>query len=128
MAKKIIFVDDSKTVLMSAEIAIQSLVDSGDVELLTYSNPLDLLSYVDSGFTYDLVITDINMPEMNGLDMAKKLKLNPAVKAKPILALTTESGAEKKSAAKEIGLSGWITKPFTNEKLLAAVKRVLRLR
>ena len=60
--------------------------------------------------------------------MAKELKSIPELRLKPILALTTENSPEKKKLAKEIGLAGWITKPFTPEKLLMGVKRVLKIR
>jgi len=127
--KRVVFVDDSKTVLMTAEMSMKPLIEKGEVELLTYENPVQLLEDVESGkLKYDLVITDINMPQMNGLDMAKKLKQTESVKLKPILALTTENATEKKQLAREIGLTGWITKPFTPDKLLMAVKRVLRIR
>lgn len=128
MAKKVVFVDDSKTVLLTAELALKQLIDQEVVEFYSYENPLDLISAVENGFVYDLLITDINMPQMNGLEMAKKLKSIDSVKLKPILALTTETSSEKKSLAKEIGLAGWITKPFTPQKLLMGVKRVLRIR
>lgn len=129
MAKKVVFVDDSKTVLLTAQVAIKPLVDSGEVEFIGYENPLEVVENVENGnLVYDLLITDINMPQMNGLDMARKLKSLPQTKLKPILALTTENAAEKKAQAKEIGLTGWITKPFTPDKLLMAVKRVLKIR
>jgi two-component system chemotaxis response regulator CheY len=128
MAKILVFVDDSKTVLMTAEMAVAPLIDSGDIELRTFDNPLDVLDEVANGFIYDLLITDVNMPQMNGLDMAKELKANPTLKLKPILALTTESSGDLKAQAKEIGLTGWITKPFSNDKLIMGIKRVLRLR
>lgn len=127
MKKKLVFVDDSGVVLMSAQIATQSLIDSEKVELLTFSNPLELIQEVEDGLVYDLLITDINMPEMNGLDMAQKLKSLPSVKAKPIIALTTEGSNDMKQKGKEIGLIGWITKPFTNDKLLSGIRRVLRV-
>jgi two-component system chemotaxis response regulator CheY len=127
--KRVVFVDDSKTVLMTAEMSMKPLIEKGEVELLTYENPVQLLEDVESGkLKYDLLITDINMPQMNGLEMAKKLKQTESVKLKPILALTTENATEKKQLAREIGLTGWITKPFTPDKLLMAVKRVLRIR
>ena len=128
MSKIVVFVDDSKTVLLTAQMAVKPLVEKGDIEFKSYENPLDLLADVKNGFSYDLVITDVNMPQMNGLDMAKELKGNPALKGKPILALTTENAPEKKARAKEIGLAGWITKPFSPQKLLMGIKRVLRLR
>ena len=127
--KRVVFVDDSKTVLMTAEMSMKPLIEKGEVELLTYENPVQLLEDVESGkLKYDLLISDINMPQMNGLEMAKKLKQTESVKLKPILALTTENATEKKQLAREIGLTGWITKPFTPDKLLMAVKRVLRIR
>jgi two-component system chemotaxis response regulator CheY len=128
MAKTLVFVDDSKTVLMTAEAAVAPLVEKGDIELRTFDNPLDVLEEVNNGFVYDLLITDVNMPQMNGLDMAKELKQHPKLKLKPILALTTENAPDLKQKAKEIGLTGWITKPFSNEKLIMGIKRVLRLR
>ncbi len=126
--KKIIFVDDSKTVLMTAEMSVKELVDSNQVELRIYENPLDVLEVVENGFVYDLLITDINMPQMSGLDMAKKLKTMESVKLKPILALTTERSPEIMRKGKEIGLAGWVVKPFSPAKLLMGVKRVLKLR
>ena len=129
MGKKVVFVDDSKTVLMSAKMIVKPLVDSGVIEFFEFENPLDFLEKVKKeGFIYDLVITDVNMPQMNGLDMAKELKSIPELKLKPILALTTENSPEKKQLAKEIGLAGWITKPFSPEKLLMGIKRVLKIR
>lgn len=128
MSKTVVFVDDSKTVLLTAQMAVKPLIENGSIEFRSYENPLDLLEDVANGFRYDLLITDVNMPQMNGLDMARELKSNPNVKMKPILALTTENAAEKKTQAKEIGLAGWITKPFSPEKLLMGIKRVLRLR
>ena len=128
MSKIVVFVDDSKTVLLTAQIALKPLVEKGGIEFKSYENPLELLEDVENGFSYDLVITDVNMPQMNGLDMAKELKGNPALKSKPILALTTENAPEQKARAKEIGLAGWVTKPFSPEKLLMGIKRVLRLR
>jgi two-component system chemotaxis response regulator CheY len=126
--KKVIFVDDSKTVLMTAQMSVKELVDKKEIELRIFENPLDVIDLVESGFTYDLLITDINMPQMSGLDMAKRLKSIESVKLKPILALTTEKSPEIMSKGKQVGLAGWIVKPFSPQKLLMGVKRVLRLR
>jgi len=128
MAKLVVFVDDSKTVLMTAQMAVDGLVKSGTIELKTFENPLELLDAVENGLVYDLLITDVNMPQMNGLEMAKRLKSTESVKLKPILALTTENSPERKMQAKQIGLAGWITKPFSPDKLLMGIKRVLRIR
>ena len=125
--KKVVFVDDSKTVLLTAQMALQNLVKEKKLELKTYDNPLNFISDVEDGFVYDLLITDINMPQMSGLEMVKKLQQNPNVDLKPILVLTTETSMEKKKEARKLGISGWVTKPFTPDKLLMAVKRVLRV-
>ncbi len=127
MAKQIVFVDDSKTVLMSAEMAVQPLLEKEQISIKTFENPLELLDAVEQGFVYDLVITDVNMPQMNGLEMAKRLKAKASVKLKPILALTTENKPELKSKAKEIGLAGWITKPFQPKKLIMGIKRTTKI-
>lgn len=75
--------------------------------------------------SYNLVITDINMPNMDGITLTKELRSLPAYKFTPILTLTTESSADKKTAGKQAGATGWIVKPFNPDQLLATVKKVL---
>jgi len=75
--------------------------------------------------SYNLVITDINMPNMDGITLTKELRTLPAYKFTPILTLTTESSADKKMAGKQAGATGWIVKPFNPDQLLATVKKVL---
>jgi len=128
MAKTLIIVDDSSTVLMTAEMALEEMVANGIINLKVYENPSLLLDDVKGGLTYDLLITDINMPQMSGFDLTKELKSIAHVKAKPIIALTTENSPQMKAEGKSVGLVGWLTKPFTNEKLVMAIKRILRLR
>jgi len=128
MGKKVVVVDDSQTVHLSLEMAMEDLENSGQIERISYLNPLELVEDVKNGFNYDLCITDINMPQMNGLDLSKFLKTNPSTKMKPILALTTESSPEMKAKGKAVGLTGWVTKPFTSVKVVTAIKRVLRIR
>lgn len=126
MAKDVLFVDDSKTVLVSVEMALEELVESGDINFNYYSNPVELLEAVKAGsLTYDLLFTDINMPEMNGLELAQHLKGIDSVKNKPIIALTTESSPEMKQKGKSIGIAGWVVKPFSDKKIIMAVKKIL---
>lgn len=128
MAKRVILVDDSKTILATAEMAVEDLVSSGAIQMQTYLNPAELLAALESGAEdYDMLISDINMPQLNGLDLAEKLKANPGFKNKPILILTTESSAEMKTKGKAIGVTGWLVKPFSNEKLTKAISMVLGL-
>lgn len=74
---------------------------------------------------FNLVVTDINMPNMDGITLTKELRGLPDYKFTPILTLTTESGADKKSEGKAAGATGWIVKPFNPDQLLATVNKVL---
>lgn len=126
MPKKVILVDDSKTIIATAQMALEPLVESGVIEVFAYLNPVEMLQDVQSGQAdYDLAICDINMPQMNGLDLAAQLKEDARFKNKPILMLTTESSAEMKAKGKAIGLTGWMVKPFSDEKLVKSIKMVL---
>ena len=75
----------------------------------------------------DLVITDVNMPNLNGVELTKKLRENPLHKTTPILIVTTESDATLKGKAKAAGATGWIVKPFKPEQLIEIVGRVLKI-
>lgn len=124
--KKVAFVDDSKTVLASVELAVEDLVNQKLIEFYTFANPVEFLELVKAGkVSYDLLFTDINMPQMTGLELSKALKALPETRQKPILALTTENSTEIKQAGKDIGIAGWVVKPFSNDKIVMAVKKVL---
>ena len=75
--------------------------------------------------TFDLVLTDVNMPIMDGLSLTKALRLIPEYHFTPILILTTESSTDKKQEGRAAGATGWLVKPFNPEQLLATVKKVL---
>lgn len=74
---------------------------------------------------FDLVLSDVNMPRMDGLALAKELRGLSDYKFTPILMLTTEAGMNKKQEGKEAGATGWIVKPFNPEQLLATIKKVM---
>jgi len=74
---------------------------------------------------FDLVLTDVNMPRMDGITLAKELRNLPNFKFTPILMLTTEAGLNKKQEGKAAGATGWIVKPFNPEQLLATIKKVV---
>ena len=74
---------------------------------------------------FDLVVTDVNMPNMDGISLIKELRKLPDFKFTPILMLTTESASDKKQEGKEAGATGWIVKPFDPEQLLGTIKKVL---
>lgn len=74
---------------------------------------------------FNLVLTDVNMPNMDGITLTKELRALPDYKFIPILTLTTESSSDKKMAGKSAGATGWIVKPFNPDQLLATIKKVL---
>ena len=118
--KTILVVDDSKSLL---EVLEMTLVNEG-YKVFTAAN--GNAAYKLAGLRYfDLVITDLNMPVMNGLDLTKLLRGLDHMRFTPIIFLTTESQLSKKEAAKAAGATGWIVKPFKPEKLISVVKRVI---
>jgi len=126
MAKRVIIVDDSRAVIATAELALDSLISSGVIEFKSYLNPLELLGALQNGSeNFDMLISDVNMPEMNGLDLARSIKSDDRYKTKPIIVLTTESSEQMKMTGKEIGVTGWMVKPFNDEKLVKSIKMVL---
>ena len=84
------------------------------------------LQKFNAGAKVNLLITDLNMPGMNGIDLIKEVRKLPAYKFMPILFLTTESQQSKKMEAKAAGASGWIVKPATADELLNTIKLVIR--
>ncbi|MDD3769851.1 MAG: response regulator [Sulfuricurvum sp.] len=126
MAKRVIIVDDSRAVVATAELALEGLIGSGAIEFKSYLNPAELLANLQGGSeNFDLLISDVNMPEMNGLDLARAIKSDDRYKTKPIIVLTTESSDQMKMAGKEIGVTGWMVKPFSEDKLVKSIKMVL---
>lgn len=126
MAKRVIIVDDSRAVVATAQLALEEMINSGVIEFASYLNPQELLSALQSGSeNYDLLISDVNMPQLNGLDLARAIKADERYRSKPIIVLTTESSNEMKMAGKEIGVTGWMVKPFSYEKLVKSIKMIL---
>lgn len=74
---------------------------------------------------FDLIITDLNMPNMDGIQMIAALRKLPAYCFTPILMLTTESQSEKKEAGRKAGATGWIVKPFNSDQLVAVVRKLI---
>jgi two-component system chemotaxis response regulator CheY len=76
--------------------------------------------------TFDLVLSDVNMPRMDGISLIRALRAEASYKHTPILMLTTESSADRKREGKDAGATGWIVKPFDPDQLVATMQRVLR--
>ncbi|MFP4018546.1 MAG: response regulator [Bacteroidota bacterium] len=121
MGKNILIVDDSESI---REVVSFTLENEG-YNVKIGCDGKDALNYLD-GSPIDLVITDLHMPEMDGIELIKEIRAKEEYKRIPILFLTTESQAAKKMEAKEAGATGWIIKPFVPAKLLAALKKVMR--
>ncbi len=121
MAKTILTVDDSASVRQMVNFTLKG----AGYNVLEAVDGEDGLTKLNSAEVH-MVITDLNMPKLDGLGFIKKIRANPKSKFIPVIMLTTESQAEKKQAGKAAGATGWIVKPFKPEQLLDVVKKVLR--
>jgi two-component system chemotaxis response regulator CheY len=119
MRKRILTVDDSKTMRDMVSFTLKS-AGFDVVEAVDGANALDVLA----GTSVDAIITDINMPNMDGVTLVKRLRAQPKFKATPILILTTEGSDDKKAQGRNAGATGWIVKPFAPEKLLQVLNKV----
>ncbi|NGN98142.1 response regulator [Grimontia sp. S25] len=90
----------------------------------TANDGAEALQKAKSG-QYDVIISDVNMPNMDGLEFVRQVRAVPQYKFTPILMLTTETSAEKKSMGKSAGATGWIVKPFNPDTLLKTLQRVI---
>ncbi len=121
MSKKVMIADDSASMrqmlsftLSQAGYDVAEAVDGQDALSKIATAPIDML------------ITDLNMPKVDGFELIKQVRSQQKYRFIPILMLTTESQEEKKQQGKTVGATGWIVKPFQPDQLLAVVKKVLR--
>lgn len=121
MSKTVLTIDDSRTM---REMLNHALVEAGYTVLQAVDGVEGLEVLEANGGSVDVVITDINMPRLDGFGVIEGVRANPAHRATPILVLTTESDAAKKERARSAGATGWIVKPFNPVKLIDAVRRV----
>jgi two-component system chemotaxis response regulator CheY len=121
MAKTILIVDDSASI---REVVKFTLENAG-FDVLVGVDGQDAQKFLD-GRQIHLLITDLHMPNKNGIELIKDVREMDDYKRIPILFLTTESQKEKKMEAKAAGATGWLIKPFVPQKLLAAINKVLR--
>jgi two-component system chemotaxis response regulator CheY len=118
---RILAVDDSAAMRQMVEV---TLTGAG-YTVLKAADGREAMALAQSD-TFDLVITDVNMPNMGGIALVRQLRALPAYRFTPMLVLTTESGSEVKNEGREAGATGWIVKPFNPERLLATVAKVLK--
>ena len=118
-ARRVLTVDDSRTMrnmvaftLRNAGYAVEEAQDGAEaIKALQIGN-------------YDLVITDLNMPTMDGLALVRAMRATPRNRATPILILTTEADADKKAAGRAAGATGWLVKPFNPQRLIEITAKV----
>jgi two-component system chemotaxis response regulator CheY len=120
MAKVVLTVDDSASIRQMVAFTLKS----AGYEVVEAVDGEDGLNKA-RGKNADLVLTDQNMPKMDGLSLIKTLRGLPQYRSTPILMLTTESSDAMKAAGKAAGATGWLVKPFDPQKLLEVVKKVL---
>ena len=119
MTRTILAVDDSLSIRQTVRLTLTmagyevSEADSGQSALDACDNA-----------SFDVVVTDLNMPGMDGIELIRRLRARPQFKFVPILMLTTESQLERKQQGKSVGATGWIVKPFTADQLVAVIKKV----
>ena len=119
MAKTIMVVDDSISIRQVVGIALKQ----AGYEVLDACDGKDALAKL-TGQKVNLIISDVNMPNMDGISFVRELNTRPAYKFTPVLMLTTESQEEKKEQGKAAGARAWMVKPFKPEALLAAVQKL----
>jgi two-component system chemotaxis response regulator CheY len=120
MAKTIMVVDDSISIRQVVGIALRQ----AGYDVIEGFDGKDALAKL-TGQKVNLIISDVNMPNMDGISFVRELKTRPAYKFTPVLMLTTESQEDKKEQGKAAGARAWMVKPFKPEALLAAVQKLV---
>lgn len=120
MSKTVLIVDDSASMRQTVKICLSS----AGYDVVEAVDGRDGISKLD-GRRVHLIISDVNMPNMNGIDMVKAVKLLPNYRFTPIMMLTTEAEESKKKEGQMAGAKAWVVKPFKPEQLLAAVSKLI---
>lgn len=120
MAKTIMIVDDSATLRQVVSIALKG----AGYDVIEGADGKDALTKL-TGQKVHLIISDVNMPNMDGISFVTEVKKLPAYKFTPIIMLTTEAGEDKKSAGQAAGAKAWVVKPFKPEQMLTAVSKLI---
>jgi two-component system, chemotaxis family, chemotaxis protein CheY len=121
VTKTVLVVDDSTSMRQMVSFTLKE----AGFEVIEGTNGQEAMARVE-GKPVNLVVTDLNMPVMDGMTLIRNLRAKPEFKFTPILMLTTESQQEKKMEGKAAGATGWIVKPFQPEQLLQVVNKVVR--
>ncbi len=119
--KTILFVDDSPSI----RTLVRMILEEAGYHVLISEDGQDALQHFN-GKTINLLITDLHMPRMNGIELIKAIRKLSKYRYIPILFLTTETKSEMKNEAKAAGATGWITKPFDKENFIKTINKVIR--
>ncbi len=119
--KTILFVDDSPSI----RTLVRMILEEAGYHVLISEDGQDALQHFN-GKTINLLITDLHMPRMNGIELIKAIRKLSKYRYIPILFLTTETKSEMKKEAKAAGATGWITKPFDKENFIKTINKVIR--
>lgn len=122
MAKTVLLIDDSRTQLLNSRFTLEK----EGLQVVTVSEPLEAIDRICEVMP-DLVVTDINMPEKDGLSIIEDLRNLPQFDKMPILVMSTDAQKNLLDKARHIGATGWLVKPVRREELVLAVKRLLGL-
>jgi two-component system chemotaxis response regulator CheY len=121
MAMTVMVVDDSVTMVMS----LKTTLTMHGFQVETANNGQMALDKLKAGIKPNLILTDINMPVMGGMELIKNVRALPGLKFIPILTLTTESDTAKRDEGKRLGATGWLVKPVSGEDMIRVIKKVL---
>jgi two-component system chemotaxis response regulator CheY len=121
MAMTILVVDDSTTMLMS----LKTTLTMNGFHVETASDGVNALERLNAGIKPNLILTDVNMPRMGGLELIGKVRAMAGLRFVPILTLTTESEVGKRDEGKRVGATGWLVKPVSGNDLVKVIKKVL---
>ncbi|WP_285713726.1 response regulator [Erythrobacter oryzae] len=121
MSKTILIVDDSPTMIMS----LRSTLEMNGFAVESASDGARALAMLEGGLRPHLIITDINMPNMGGLEFIRGARALPSCRFTPILTLTTESDPAKREESRRLGATGWLVKPLSGPDLVGVVRQVL---
>ncbi len=119
--KNVLIVEDSKAIRSMIRVALE---EAGDFFAVEAGNGFEALKTLPSK-RFDLIITDINMPDINGLELIGYVKGNPAYQGIPLVIVSTEKSEEDKKRGLALGAAGYVVKPFKKEELVSVVKHVL---
>ena len=121
MAQSVLVVDDSITMVLS----LKTNLSMHGFQVETANNGKAALEKLQSGYKPNLILTDVNMPVMGGMELIRAVRSMPTLRFVPILTLTTESEASKRDEGKRAGATGWLVKPLSGDDLIGVIRKVL---